>query len=331
MPGSEPAPDPHGADERKRRAGATPAGQHVAPADPRVANPEAESEWGMSLAALGELLFEIVGVTVPRRLMEVGAWKGELTFKLIEWAERSDATVIGVEPWPTDELRQEAERNDHFELVEKHSHDVLQTLDPCDLYILDSDHNYYVVHGELERIWRRLDGTETPLLALVHDVGWPWGRRDGYGDPRLIPAEHRHPYSKAPIDIDHPGVAPSGFTLDGTGVVALHEGGPRNGTRTAIEDFVSERPELTMAVFPLHYGLAVVWDRGAPWAADLEALLAPYADHPVLARVERNRMRLMLRTIKAMEDLEAVRGSWLMRATKPARRVWYRIGAKRSS
>jgi hypothetical protein len=40
---------------------------------------------------------------------------------------------------------------------------------------------------------------------------------------------------------------------------AEHEGGPRNGVMTAIEDFVAGAPEpLTVTVLPVLYGLGVV-------------------------------------------------------------------------
>ena len=40
---------------------------------------------------------------------------------------------------------------------------------------------------------------------------------------------------------------------------ALHEGGPRNGVMTAVEDFVAEYDrELRLLVVPIYFGLAIV-------------------------------------------------------------------------
>ncbi len=39
-------------------------------------------------------------------------------------------------------------------------------------------------------------GTPLPVLIL-HDVGWPYGRRDLYYTPETIPEEFRQPYEQA--------------------------------------------------------------------------------------------------------------------------------------
>jgi hypothetical protein len=65
---------------------------------------------------------------------------------------------------------------------------------------------------------------------------------------------------------------------------------PRNGVLTAVEDFVGERPDLQLTVIPSFFGLGVVFHRQAPYAAELQTLLAPYASNPLLERLERNRV-----------------------------------------
>ena len=73
-------------------------------------------------------------------------------------------------------------------------------------------------------------------LIFLHDIDWPYGRRDLYYDPSTIPAEFRHRYAKK-------GIAPGRSELLDSGGFnlhldnATHEGGPRNGVLTAIEDF----------------------------------------------------------------------------------------------
>ena len=80
-------------------------------------------------------------------------------------------------------------------------------------------------------------GAVLPLL-LLHDVGWPHGRRDDYYAPERIPAE-RPPADRRgrrAASRTSPGSAPAGCP---TAAPAAREGGPRNGVLTAVEDFVA--------------------------------------------------------------------------------------------
>ena len=73
----------------------------------------------------------------------------------------------------------------------------------------------------------------------MHDVGWPYGRRDLYYAPERIPAEHRQPYAQAGMRprtrklVAHGGLNPTMYNAE-------IEGGPRNGVMTALDDFVAE-------------------------------------------------------------------------------------------
>jgi hypothetical protein len=145
------------------------------------------------------------------------------------------------------------------------------------------------VTEELERIAKRSaeEGGRLPLL-LLHDVGWPHGRRDDYFDPEQIPAERRQPIA------EQPGLFPG---VEGTrhgGLPyrrsAAREGGPGNGVMTAIEDFVAGRDDVALAVFPLFFGLGIAYPRQAPYAAELAGVLAPFDRNPLLERLEANRV-----------------------------------------
>ena len=83
------------------------------------------------------------------------------------------------------------------------------------------------------------EGHEFPL-AILHDVDWPYGRRDHYYEPGAIPEEHRQPIARGGLWPGEPDVFPdSGLNLGDE--MAVSEGTPRNGVRTAVEDFVSEQ------------------------------------------------------------------------------------------
>src|SRR6202011_3770653 len=114
-------------------------------------------------------------------------------------------------------------------------------LDACDAYFLDGDHNYYTVRGELDAIARGAEknGERAPLI-FVHDVGWPWGRRDMYYAPESIPAEHRHPYShELGVTLLDDELVDGGMRDPGRYAIACRSGGPRNGVLTAVEDFLA--------------------------------------------------------------------------------------------
>jgi hypothetical protein len=71
---------------------------------------------------------------------------------------------------------------------------------------------------------------------------------------------------------------------------AATEGGPRNGVLTAIEDFVAARGGLRLAVIPAFFGLGIVWHTDAPYSTALARLLDPLDRHPIVARLEANRV-----------------------------------------
>ena len=132
-----------------------------------------------------------------------------------------------------------------------------------------------------------------PLL-LFHDVCWPHGRRDDYFDPGQIPAEARQPTIGAAggISPGNPGVDPRGLPYPKS---ATHEGGPENGVLTAIEDFVAQREQVRLVVLPAFFGLGVAWHTARPYSGALTDLLEPFDRHPVLARLEANRVDQLAR------------------------------------
>ena len=68
------------------------------------------------------------------------------------------------------------------------SHNVLPELVSMDAALVDGDHNWYTVYHELKMLeaGARRSGALLPVL-IMHDVGWPYGRRDLYYDPDGCP------------------------------------------------------------------------------------------------------------------------------------------------
>jgi Methyltransferase domain len=183
----------------------------------------------------------------PRVVVEVGMARGDTSELLIELAAARGFTVHGVDPLKHPDLaveRFQERLGERFRFHEAKSLDVLPGIRDADAVLLDGDHNWYTVHAELTALAVVARDERRPFpLTLMHDVGWPYARRDMYYDPGSIPEEFRHPYRRA-------GMLPGVSELADDGGVgaginnALHEGGPRNGVRTAIDDFLAEAPEL---------------------------------------------------------------------------------------
>jgi hypothetical protein len=239
---------------------------------------------GVSLVNLAELLLPILSTVEATRVAEVGAYAGDLSSLLLD----EGLFVIAIDPSPQDELEALAKGRPELALRRETSLEALRNIELPDAVILDGDHNYFTVSEELRAIGERAPGAELPLL-LLHDVCWPHGRRDDYFAPQLIPEEFRQPTVEwGGLHPDEPGIHSEGMPYRWP---AAREGGPRNGVLTAVEDFVSVRERVRLAVVPVFFGLGVVWHEDAPWAAGLARLLEPWDRNPLLARLEQNRVR----------------------------------------
>jgi hypothetical protein len=208
----------------------------------------------------------------PTAIVEVGAATGMNTRWLAAWAHANDATFHCVDPAPAfdaEELSREHGR--HFVMHRGLSLEVLPEIGPAQVVLLDGDHNWYTVFREL-RVLDALNPREWPLVFL-HDVDWPYGRRDMYYAPATVPAEYRQSYRKAGM-LRHRSALVEEGGKNGAFFNAEHEGGPRNGVLTAIEDFVAlcERE---------------LWLLAARGPAGLALLLSPdtVASHPQLAAI----------------------------------------------
>lgn len=253
--------------------------------DPYANDP---GRWGASMATNIELLLGSLEAARPTSVAEVGAYAGDLTRILLSWAEPHGAKVIAIDPLPQPPLEAlERERSD-LSLVRKVAGEALREIDLPDAVVLDGDHNYYAVTQELRIVAERAGGDPLPLL-IFHDVGWPHARRDLYYDLDDIPDEYRHPARQGGgLFPGEAGIRDGGLPMPGAS--AEREGGPRNGVLTAIEDFVTEREGLRLAVIPAFFGVGIVWSLSAPYSDALAALLDPWDRNPLLERLEANRV-----------------------------------------
>jgi cephalosporin hydroxylase len=234
-----------------------------------------------------------------RRVVEIGALHGDMTRRMLDFLG-PDAELHVIDPAPNfDPAEHEAAFAGHYHFHHDLSLNVLPTLPAVDAALVDGDHNWYTVHGELTLLAEaaRTAGQPLPLL-LLHDVGWPYGRRDLYYEPDRVPEEFRQPWARAGMREGEPGLLRTGG-VNPTMCNAVREGGPRNGVMTALEDFLAEhdRP-ARLVVLPLFFGLAIVADEDRlaqepALHAALDHLESDAGRHDLLAVGESIRLRAL--------------------------------------
>jgi hypothetical protein len=258
-----------------------------------------------SLAALREIVLPVLDAVAARDIVEVGGEGGGFTTHLAQRAARVGGRIRVVDPAPSAALEQLARTVAEVELVRAPSPDALRALAPADAYLLDGDHNYATVTGELRAVDEL--ATDTNPVVVLHDVGWPCARRDQYYRPDALPAEMVHPYTyERGVRPGSPGVVDGGFSGAGEFAYATREGGPRNGVLTAVDDFLAASPRYRFVRVPSIFGLGILFPGDAPYAGALTDALAWCDESPFLARLEANRIDLYLRATEAARGLEVV-------------------------
>jgi SAM-dependent methyltransferase len=273
-----------------------------------------------SVAEFRDIFDQIFRSLRPARVLEIGAEAGTGTRMISELLDlHSDDTPrlhVVVDPDPSPELTDFVKSKAETELHACRSLQYLDTLrwtdGGFDLVVIDGDHNYFTVLHELEALARL---PKQNKIVLLHDVGWPCGRRDLYYDIGTIPVEWIQPtgpHESLGVTLDNPGLIHGGFRGEGSFRFAAHEGGPRNGVLTAVEDFCQLHPDFGFRTIPQVFGLAAVYRRigvGGVWNSDESVLLArlfrPY-DTLMAERLERNRLELYLEVIRLQDRFERI-------------------------
>jgi cephalosporin hydroxylase len=203
----------------------------------------------------------VLAASRARRVVEIGALRGDTTTLMLDFLG-PDAELHVIDPVPDfDPSEHEETFAGRYHFHRDVSHNVLPQLPPMDAALVDGDHNWYTVYNELKMLaaGARRAGAPLPVLIL-HDVGWPYGRRDLYYAPDRIPEEFRQPYARGGMRPDKRELLRRGG-VNPTMCNAKYEGGPRNGVMTALDDFLAEhdRPYRRVVV-PIFFGLAIVAD-----------------------------------------------------------------------
>jgi GT2 family glycosyltransferase/SAM-dependent methyltransferase len=256
----------------------------------------------------------------PRRILEIGSDKGTTTRALLERAEVHGAVLHVIDPKPAfdaDELRRE--HPDSLVFHAALSLEVLPTLERVDLALVDGDHNWYTVLNELRLLERRAleEGGPLPVVAL-HDVAWPYGRRDLYYDPETIPAEARRPFERRGLHPDSDELVDDG--LNPHLANATRPADAHSGVRGAIEDFLAESDgEWKLFEAPGQHGLAVVataelLERRDPVRKILRRTSRADFLRGRVEAVERDRIDAEIRRVKATQAAKRAQAALAERA-----------------
>jgi len=264
-----------------------------------------------SVSEFSDLILEALKLADAKTVIEIGAEYGGMSALLAESCRARGGQFTTIDPAPKREFHDWLSANPDVRHLAKTSLEAFDDIGEADAWLVDGDHNWYTVYHELRQIEAISRRTGKPVLAFLHDIGWPCGRRDSYYAPERIPAEYRQPHSyEGGATLDREAlVRGRGFRGMGQFAFATRAGGARNGVMTAIDDFLAEAlragKEYGFAEIPAVFGLGVLFDLDAPWSGSLADRLLPYHQNKLLRSLETNRLRNYLRVIE-MQDEAAV-------------------------
>jgi hypothetical protein len=196
----------------------------------------------------------------PKKIMEIGAEFGWNTRNILSYCRAHGAHADIIDPAPLPSLLEELAKfgPDEYRFLALKSLAAIPQLDSPDIALIDGDHNWATVFRELNLLHARAEQTgHAPPIVIAHDAAWPYARRDMYYSPDDLDGWQRHPYSykgmvRGQSELDERGV--NGWLANAT-----HEGGPRNGVLTAIEDYIASAGiEFTFRTLPFFNGLGIL-------------------------------------------------------------------------
>lgn len=250
-----------------------------------------------SMSEFSDLIVDALRLAEAKEIVEIGAEYGGMSCVLADYAAAEGGRLTSVDLKPKAEFLKWVKKNPHVRHLAKPSLKAFRHLSGVDAWLVDGDHNWFTVYHELKQIEACCVRDGKPMLVFLHDVAWPWGRRDLYYAPNQIPEAHRHPFGyDGGVIPGFPGVLPNrGFRGMGEFAVALYEGGPRNGVLTAVEDFLNDvhvaGGNLAFCEIPAVFGLGVLFSMDAEWSNALAEMIVPFHENRLLRTLEENRLR----------------------------------------
>lgn len=197
----------------------------------------------------------------PESVVEIGSDEGGNTGNLLDFCRSTGAKLHVIDPLPKYEISDlQEDYGENLVFHEDLSLNALPLIDRFDAVLIDGDHNWYTVFNELKLIEQRCRDLGQPFpLVMLHDVAWPYGRRDLYYAPETIPEEYRRPYERKGMRLDTSELVERGG-LNADLCNASREGEPRSGVLTAVEDFQKQAgKDLSLQMLPGLNGLGILF------------------------------------------------------------------------
>ena len=222
------------------------------------------------------ILVPIIRKINSKCIVEIGSGTGINTKNILNYCVECDAKLISIDPNPNFDVSGFSEEySNFFTFYEELSLERLPLLENFDCVLIDGDHNWYTVYHELISIYEKFSNNNFPLIFL-HDISWPYGRRDLYYNPKNIPAEYLNEYSKLGIILDNEELVTEGG-INYNFFNANKENTPKNGVLTAIEDFLEFCPyDLDFHSFPIFYGLGIIHKKDLKLYDFIEKIIYSY-------------------------------------------------------
>ena len=144
-----------------------------------------------------EIISPLVIKNKYKDICEIGAEFGGNTDNLLGI---DFVRVSTIDPCVDADLQNKYRSNDRIKIYNGFSLQVLPELSgQFDCFLIDGDHNWYSVFNELKTIHEK-DLLRKGGVIFLHDVLWPYGRRDMYYFPESIQEKFRHSYSQEGIE-----------------------------------------------------------------------------------------------------------------------------------
>ena len=207
------------------------------------------------------LIRPIIEEIGAKYIVEIGSESGINTKNILEYCQSHDARMSTIDPAPLFDVDKcKKEYGNKFEIHEGLSLSILPLLTDYDVVLIDGDHNWYTVYNELKIIEKTFKGKKFPIVFL-HDVGWPYARRDLYYNPSNIPEAYRQPYKKLGL---YPGLKDlkDKGGLNSNHNNSIYENNLKNGVLTALEDFVGESNlDFSFKIIDGFHGLGILYPK----------------------------------------------------------------------
>lgn len=251
----------------------------------------------------------ILEIVHPSTIVEIGSESGEHTLRLLEFCEASDCTVHVIDPMPQFSVEAwQRHYESRFVFHKDLSLNVLPRIGHCDAVLIDGDHNWYTVFHELLLLEKNSDPQSPFPIVFLHDIDWPYGRRDMYHDPEVIPPAFRKAYRRKGVLPGHGQPVKHGG-LNSTFYHAVEENNVQNGVLTAIEDFLAHTKHMLRFIqVPGGHGLGILVDAKHLETHEelihmLDALEPPKPLRSHMRMIDEERMNRVIRVLDQQQQL----------------------------